>query len=50
MFRSDAGIYSLNLPCLYTNTPILSHDRIGVSKLKNLKLIRKLRSIQDKGM
>lgn len=38
MFRSDAGIYSLNLPRKYIKTPILSHDRIGVSKLKNLKL------------
>ena len=38
MSRSDAGIGSLNLPCKYIKTPILSHDRIGVSKLKNLKL------------
>ena len=51
MFRSDAGIGSLNLPRKYIKTPILSHDRIGVTQnLKTWNLLYKLRSIQDKGM
>ena len=51
MFRFDAGIHSLNLPRKYIKTPILSHDRIGVTQnLKTRNLLYKLRSIQDKGI
>ena len=51
MSCSDAGIGSLNLPRKYIKTPILSHDRIGVTQnLKTWNLLYKLRSIQDKGI
>ena len=50
MFRSDAGMGSLNLPRKYIKTPILFHNRIGVTQnLKTWNLLYKLRSIQDKG-
>ena len=50
MSCSNAGIGSLNLPRKY-KTPILSHDRIGVTQnLKTWNLLHKLSSIQDKGM